>query len=100
MNSLQSTDLKMKAIKENSILSFNAAANYPIDFIEFDVQVPYHTPAKAWDPKNFFFFFRVQCFLFLIYWDNFLYSWPGSWPKNYSSLSPQFVHERYSVMVY
>lgn len=90
----------MKAIKENSILSFNAAANYPIDFIEFDVQVPYHTPAKAWDPKNFFFFFRVQCFLFLIYWDNFLYSWPGSWPKNYSSLSPQFVHERYSVMVY
>ncbi|XP_055805724.1 glycerophosphodiester phosphodiesterase GDPD1, chloroplastic-like [Solanum dulcamara] len=39
MNLLQSADRRMKAVKENSILSFNAAANYPIDFIEFDVQV-------------------------------------------------------------
>ncbi|EOY02878.1 Senescence-related gene 3 isoform 1 [Theobroma cacao] len=39
MNMLQSSDSRMKAIKENSILSFNSAAKSPIDFIEFDVQV-------------------------------------------------------------
>lgn len=39
MNFLQSSDRRMKAVKENSIISFNSAANYPIDFIEFDVQV-------------------------------------------------------------
>ncbi|KAG8385005.1 hypothetical protein BUALT_Bualt04G0177200 [Buddleja alternifolia] len=39
MNNLQSSDLRMKAIKENTILSFNSAAKYPLDFIEFDVQV-------------------------------------------------------------
>ncbi|XP_011013865.1 PREDICTED: glycerophosphodiester phosphodiesterase GDPD1, chloroplastic-like isoform X2 [Populus euphratica] len=38
MNILQSTDRRMKAIKENSIMSFNSAAKHPIDFIEFDVQ--------------------------------------------------------------
>lgn len=59
MNSLQSTDRRMKALKENSILSFNAAANYPIDFIEFDVQVPYFPdmvgfPVKRRDPNKSF----------------------------------------------
>ncbi|XP_073019117.1 glycerophosphodiester phosphodiesterase GDPD1, chloroplastic-like [Primulina eburnea] len=39
MNMLQSTDLRFSAVKENTILSFNTAANFPIDFIEFDVQV-------------------------------------------------------------
>ncbi|GMY26602.1 glycerophosphodiester phosphodiesterase GDPD1, chloroplastic-like isoform X1 [Fagus crenata] len=39
MNMLESSDPRMKTIKENSILSFNAAAKFPIDFIEFDVQV-------------------------------------------------------------
>lgn len=39
MNVLQSTDRRMNAFKENSILSFNAAADYLADFIEFDVQV-------------------------------------------------------------
>ncbi|KAL3813922.1 hypothetical protein ACJIZ3_015190 [Penstemon smallii] len=39
MNMLQSSDSKMKAIKENTILSFNTAGNYPVDFVEFDVQV-------------------------------------------------------------
>lgn len=29
----------MKAYKENSISSFNAAATFPLDFVEFDVQV-------------------------------------------------------------
>ncbi|KAF3501491.1 hypothetical protein F2Q69_00041486 [Brassica cretica] len=39
MNMLQSPDEKMKSIKENSILSFNVAADFPIEFVEFDVQV-------------------------------------------------------------
>ncbi|KAL8139987.1 hypothetical protein V2J09_006008 [Rumex salicifolius] len=39
MNLLQSSDPRMKAFKENSILSFNSAANFPVDFVEFDVQV-------------------------------------------------------------
>ncbi|KAK3039110.1 hypothetical protein RJ639_028856 [Escallonia herrerae] len=39
MNVLQSSDRRMKAIKENSVLSFNNAANCAVDFIEFDVQV-------------------------------------------------------------
>lgn len=43
MNILQSPDEKMKSIKENSILSFNVAADFPIDFVEFDVQVWFFT---------------------------------------------------------
>lgn len=39
MNALQSSDKRMRAIKENSILSFNTAAKFPLDFVEFDVQV-------------------------------------------------------------
>ncbi|KAL2560032.1 Glycerophosphodiester phosphodiesterase GDPD1 [Forsythia ovata] len=39
MNLLQSPDQKMKAIKENSVRSFNAAGKFNLDFIEFDVQV-------------------------------------------------------------
>ncbi|KAE8689407.1 Glycerophosphodiester phosphodiesterase GDPD2 [Hibiscus syriacus] len=39
MNILQSSDSRMKAIKENSLLSFNSAAKFPLDFIEFNVQV-------------------------------------------------------------
>ncbi|XP_019161817.1 PREDICTED: glycerophosphodiester phosphodiesterase GDPD1, chloroplastic-like [Ipomoea nil] len=39
MNVLQSSDRRLTAVKENSIVSFNAAAKYPVDFIEFDVQV-------------------------------------------------------------
>ncbi|KAG6651380.1 glycerophosphodiester phosphodiesterase GDPD1, chloroplastic-like [Carya illinoinensis] len=38
-NMLQSSDHVKKSIRENSILSFNAAVKFPIDFIEFDVQV-------------------------------------------------------------
>lgn len=38
MNVLQSSDKRMRAIKENSIASFNAASSFPLDFIEFDVQ--------------------------------------------------------------
>ncbi|KAK9678119.1 hypothetical protein RND81_11G189100 [Saponaria officinalis] len=39
MNRLQSSDPRMKAVKENTILSFNTAASFNVDFIEFDVQV-------------------------------------------------------------
>ncbi|KAJ0094412.1 hypothetical protein Patl1_16994 [Pistacia atlantica] len=39
MNMLQSPDKRMKSIKENTILAFNAATSLPLDFIEFDVQV-------------------------------------------------------------
>uniref|UniRef100_A0A5B7CF41 glycerophosphodiester phosphodiesterase n=1 Tax=Davidia involucrata TaxID=16924 RepID=A0A5B7CF41_DAVIN len=39
MNMLQSSDRRMKAVKENSILSFNSASKFAVDFIEFDVQV-------------------------------------------------------------
>ncbi|XP_021845937.2 glycerophosphodiester phosphodiesterase GDPD1, chloroplastic isoform X1 [Spinacia oleracea] len=39
MNILQSSDHKMKCFKENSVLSFNHAAQFNLDFIEFDVQV-------------------------------------------------------------
>lgn len=38
MNVLQSSDRRTRGFKENSILSFNSAAKFPIDFIEFDVQ--------------------------------------------------------------
>ncbi|KAL1539913.1 Lysophospholipase D gdpd1 [Salvia divinorum] len=39
MNMLQSTDFRMKAVKENTILSFNTAGKHAVDYIEFDVQV-------------------------------------------------------------
>ncbi|XP_068665467.1 glycerophosphodiester phosphodiesterase GDPD1, chloroplastic-like [Aristolochia californica] len=39
MNMLYSPDRRMKAIKENSIMSFNAAGKFAVDFVEFDVQV-------------------------------------------------------------
>ena len=39
MNALQSSDRRMRAIKQNTIVSFNAAAKYDVDYIEFDVQV-------------------------------------------------------------
>ncbi|CAK9324856.1 unnamed protein product [Citrullus colocynthis] len=39
MNILPSSDPRFKFMKENSIPSFNAATRFPVDFIEFDVQV-------------------------------------------------------------
>lgn len=47
MNILQSSDRRMKAFKENSILSFNAASQFPIDYVEFDVQVPPLPPSLS-----------------------------------------------------
>ncbi|EPS59793.1 hypothetical protein M569_15012, partial [Genlisea aurea] len=39
MNVLHSSDLKFKTVKENTILSFNSAGAFGVDFVEFDVQV-------------------------------------------------------------
>ncbi|KAJ4974511.1 hypothetical protein NE237_007685 [Protea cynaroides] len=39
MNILHIPDRRFQAIKENSILSFNTAGKYGVDFVEFDVQV-------------------------------------------------------------
>lgn len=39
VNILQSSNPRMKGIRENTITSFNEAAKLDIDFIEFDVQV-------------------------------------------------------------
>ncbi|URD93623.1 Glycerophosphoryl diester phosphodiesterase family [Musa troglodytarum] len=39
MNALASPDRRLKEVKENSLRSFNEAARFAIDFVEFDVQV-------------------------------------------------------------
>ena len=39
MNALASPDRRLKEVKENSLRSFNEAARFNIDFVEFDVQV-------------------------------------------------------------
>lgn len=52
MNMLQSLDPRMNSIKENSILSFNEAAKFPIDFFEFDVQV---RPSSSFCIFSFFY---------------------------------------------
>ncbi|KAL9248905.1 Glycerophosphodiester phosphodiesterase GDPD1, chloroplastic-like protein [Drosera capensis] len=39
MNNLQSNDKRMVAVKENTVLSFNTAAKFGVEYVEFDVQV-------------------------------------------------------------
>ncbi|KAJ6832574.1 glycerophosphodiester phosphodiesterase GDPD1, chloroplastic-like [Iris pallida] len=39
MNLLSSADPRMRSVKENSVASFNAAGKFPVDLVEFDVQV-------------------------------------------------------------
>uniref|UniRef100_A0A1D1Y8S6 glycerophosphodiester phosphodiesterase n=1 Tax=Anthurium amnicola TaxID=1678845 RepID=A0A1D1Y8S6_9ARAE len=39
MNALASPDLRLRAVRENTVLSFNEAGRFPVDFVEFDVQV-------------------------------------------------------------
>lgn len=56
MNMSQSPDLRFSALKENSILSFNAASKLPLDFIEFDVQVLSNPLVCLGSPHSFFFF--------------------------------------------
>ncbi|KAL5978872.1 hypothetical protein ACLOJK_018767 [Asimina triloba] len=56
MNMLYSPDRRMKAIKENSILSFNTAAKFALDFVEFDVQVNNGRPFPLFSRLSVFFF--------------------------------------------
>ncbi|KAL6509147.1 Lysophospholipase D gdpd1 [Orobanche gracilis] len=75
MNMPQSSDLRMKAVKENTILSFNTAGKHPIDFVEFDVQV-----TKDGCP--------------IIFHDNFIYSQDNGtiFEKRVTDLSlPEFI---------
>jgi glycerophosphodiester phosphodiesterase len=60
MNMVQSSVRRMEFLKENSILSFNAAAKLPIDFIEFDVQVKTKTSAHF---VLFSGFFVRECYV-------------------------------------
>lgn len=39
MNALASPDPRLQEVKENSVRSFNEAARFPVDYVEFDVQV-------------------------------------------------------------
>ena len=39
MNALASTDRRLQEVKENSVRSFNEAARFAVDYVEFDVQV-------------------------------------------------------------
>lgn len=55
MNMSQSPDPRFSALKENSILSFNAASKLPLDFIEFDVQVSFSF-SLSWNPSLFSMF--------------------------------------------
>jgi len=38
MNALSSPDRRLQEVKENSVRSFNEAARFPVDYVEFDVQ--------------------------------------------------------------
>lgn len=62
MNVLQSSDRRMRALKENSISSFNAASCFPIDYIEFDVQVRFLRHSISFT----FFLFLSSSFFFLV----------------------------------
>ncbi|WVZ75260.1 LOW QUALITY PROTEIN: hypothetical protein U9M48_023333 [Paspalum notatum var. saurae] len=39
MNALASADRRLQEVRENTVRSFNAAARFPVDYVEFDVQV-------------------------------------------------------------
>lgn len=39
MNALASPDRRLQEVRENTVRSFNAAARFPVDYVEFDVQV-------------------------------------------------------------
>lgn len=70
MNILQSSDSRFKFMKENSIPSFKAATRFPVDFIEFDVQVRgtsmYGTFDLLW-PRCFVWFLLCISIYFTIF---------------------------------
>ncbi|KAG0533151.1 hypothetical protein BDA96_04G167900 [Sorghum bicolor] len=39
MNALASADPRMQEVRENTVRSFNDAARFPVDYVEFDVQM-------------------------------------------------------------
>ncbi|KAG0461420.1 hypothetical protein HPP92_021717 [Vanilla planifolia] len=39
MNRMTPVDARIGAVKENTLVSFNLAGEFPVDFVEFDVQV-------------------------------------------------------------
>ncbi|KAJ1279282.1 hypothetical protein BS78_01G260000 [Paspalum vaginatum] len=39
MNALASADRRLQEVRENTVRSFNDAARFPVDYVEFDVQV-------------------------------------------------------------
>jgi glycerophosphodiester phosphodiesterase len=39
MNALASPDRRLQEVRENTVRSFNDAARFPVDYVEFDVQV-------------------------------------------------------------
>ena len=39
MNALASPDRRLQEVKENSLRSFNEAARFPVDYVEFDAEV-------------------------------------------------------------
>jgi hypothetical protein len=39
MNALASPDRRLQEVRENTVRSLNAAARFPVDYVEFDVQV-------------------------------------------------------------
>jgi hypothetical protein len=43
MNALSSPDRRLQEVKENSVRSFNEAARFPVDYVEFDVQVQHRS---------------------------------------------------------
>jgi hypothetical protein len=43
MNALASADPRMQEVRENTVRSFNDAARFPVDYVEFDVQVLIHS---------------------------------------------------------
>lgn len=66
MNALHSSDRRMRAIKENSIASFNAASAFPIDFVEFDVQVRFLSRSLSLCFFNSFHGFSVSFIRFSV----------------------------------
>lgn len=51
MNALASPDRRMQEVKENSLRSFNEAARFPVDYVEFDVQVTKKNSSSSVHPS-------------------------------------------------
>jgi hypothetical protein len=54
MNALASADRRLQQVRENTVRSFNDAARFPVDYVEFDVQVKRRPAASIPPPLNCF----------------------------------------------